>query len=58
MTKAEKYFIVRTIENLIEQEKRVCEQYCEINYLDRERRERDRDLIIYAYSRALSSLTE
>lgn len=58
MTKAEKYFIVRTIENLIEQEKRVCEQYCEINYLDRERMERDRDLIIYAYSRALSSLTE
>ena len=58
MTQADKLFIIRNIENLIEQEKRVCKEYCEINYLDKERRERDRDLVIYAYMRALSRLTE
>lgn len=58
MTQAEKLFIIRNIENLIEQEKRVCKQYIELNPCDADRRKRDAELVIYAYTRVLSTLTE
>lgn len=36
------------IEKFERQERKTCAQYCELNPADKERRERDRDLIIYA----------
>lgn len=46
MTKAEKQAIVNALENCINRENRLCERYIELNPTDRERRERDKDLVI------------
>lgn len=46
MTKAEKQAIANAMENCINREKRLAARYIELNPADRERRERDRDLVI------------
>ena len=46
MTKAEKQVIVNALENCINREKQLCERYIEVNPTDRERRERNKDLVI------------
>ena len=46
MTKAEKQAIVNAFENCINRENRLAARYIELNPADRERRERDRDLVI------------
>ena len=46
MTKAEKQAIENAFENCINREKRLSARYIELNPADRERRERDRDLVI------------
>lgn len=45
-------------DDLIGEERRYCARYCELNPEDRERRERDRDLIILAYQRAQSEIRD
>ena len=46
MTKAEKQAIVNALENCINRENRLCDRYIELNPTDKERRERDKDLVI------------
>ena len=46
MTKAEKQALVNALENCINRENRLAARYIELNPADRERRERDRDLVI------------
>ena len=46
MTKAEKQAIVNAFENCINREKRLAARYIELNPADKERRERDKDLVI------------
>ena len=46
MTKAEKQAIVNAFENCINRENRLAARYIELNPADRERRERDKDLVI------------
>mgnify|MGYP001776345510 CR=1 FL=1 len=46
MTKAEKLALANALENCINREKRLCERYLELNPAEKERRERDRDLVI------------
>ena len=46
MTKAEKRAISNAFENCINREKRLADRYIELNPSDRERRERDKDLVI------------
>ena len=46
MSKAEKQAIVNAFENCINRENRLAARYIELNPTDRERRERDRDLVI------------
>ena len=46
MTKAEKQAIVNALENCINRENRLAARYIELNPTDKERRERDRDLVI------------
>ena len=46
MTKVEKQAIVNALENCINRENRLCDRYIELNPADKERRERDRDLVI------------
>lgn len=58
MTRAEKYDILRTIENDIEREKRLCNEYVRINPNDNKRRERDRDNIIYGLQLAWLHISE
>ena len=48
MTKIDLYELLRAIERREEQEDRLCNDYCELNPEDAERRRRDRDLIRYA----------
>ena len=57
MKKLEKIDVITEIENLQREEKRHCEEYCKLNPADKERRERDRDLILYAYTRILTKLS-
>ena len=46
MTKAEKQAISNAFENCINREKRLAARYIELNPTDKERRERDKDLVI------------
>ena len=46
MTKAEKQAITNAFENCINREKRLAARYIELNPADKERRERDMDLVI------------
>lgn len=46
MTKAEKQAIVNALENCINRENRLAARYIELNPADKERRERDKDLVI------------
>lgn len=46
MTKAEKLAIVNAMENCINRENRLAARYIELNPADKERRERDKDLVI------------
>lgn len=46
MTKAEKQAISNAFENCINRENRLATRYIELNPTDKERRERDRDLVI------------
>ena len=46
MTKAEKQAISNAFENCISREKRLAARYIELNPTDKERRERDKDLVI------------
>lgn len=46
MTKAEKQAISNALENCINREKQLAARYIELNPADKERRERDRDLVI------------
>ena len=57
MKKLEKIDVVLEIENLQREEKRYCEEYCKLNPADRKRRERDKDLVLYAYMRILAKLS-
>lgn len=57
MKKLEKIDVITEIENLQREEKRYCEEYCKLSPADKERRERDRDLVLYAYMRILTKLS-
>lgn len=57
MKKLEKIDVLLEIEDLQREEKRLCEEYCQLNPSDRERRERDRDLVLYGYMRILTRLS-
>ena len=46
MTKAEKQAIVNALENCINRENRLAARYIELNPTDKERRERDKDLVV------------
>ena len=46
MTKAEKQAIANALENCINRENRLADRYIELNPTDKERRERDKDLVI------------
>ena len=46
MNKAEKQAIENAFENCINRENRLTARYIELNPADRERRERDKDLVI------------
>lgn len=46
MTKAEKQAITNAFENCINRERRLTARYIELNPADKERRERDKDLVI------------
>ena len=46
MTKAEKLAIVNAMENCVNRENRLAARYIELNPADKERRERDKDLVI------------
>ena len=46
MTKAEKQAIANALENCINRENRLAARYIELNPADKERRERDKDLVI------------
>ena len=46
MTKAEKQAIINAFENCINRENRLAARYIELNPADKERRERDKDLVI------------
>ena len=46
MNKAEKQAISNAFENCINRENRLAANYIELNPADRERRERDKDLVI------------
>ena len=46
MTKAEKQAIANAFENCINRENRLAARYIELNPTDKERRERDKDLVI------------
>ena len=46
MTKVEKQAIVNAFENCINRENRLAARYIELNPADKERRERDKDLVI------------
>ena len=46
MTKAEKLALVNALENCINRENRLAARYIELNPADKERRERDKDLVI------------
>lgn len=46
MTKAERQALANAMENCINREKRLAARYIELNPADRERRERDKDLVI------------
>ena len=46
MTKAEKQAIVNAMENCINRKNRLAARYIELNPTDKERRERDKDLVI------------
>ena len=46
MTKAEKQAITNAFENCINREKPLAARYIELNPADKERRERDKDLVI------------
>ena len=46
MNKAEKQALVNALENCINRENRLAARYIELNPGDKERRERDRDLVI------------
>ena len=52
----DKYEIISKIEQLENEEKRLCERYCELNPDDRKQREHDRDLILFAYWRVKTIL--
>ena len=46
MTKAGKQALVNALENCINRENRLAARYIELNPADKERRERDKDLVI------------
>ena len=46
MNKAEKQAIVNALENCINRERRLAARYIELNPTDKDRRERDKDLVI------------
>ena len=46
MNKAEKQTLVNALENCINRENRLAARYIELNPADKERRERDKDLVI------------
>ena len=46
MNKAEKLALTNALENCINREKRLAARYIELNPTDKERRERDKDLVI------------
>ena len=46
MNKAEKQALVNALENCINRENRLAARYIELNPADKERRERDKDLVI------------
>ena len=46
MIKAEKQAIANAMENCINRERRLAARYIELNPADKERRERDNDLVI------------
>ena len=46
MNKAEKQALVNALENCINRENRLAARYIELNPTDKERRERDKDLVI------------
>ena len=46
MNKAEKQALVNALENCINREKRLAARYIELNPTNKERRERDKDLVI------------
>lgn len=52
MTKLEYYEIIRAIETVEENEKIYCNEYIKLNPGDKNRRERDRDLILSGLLRA------
>lgn len=58
MTRAEKYDILRTIENEIEREKRFCNNYVKLNPADKERRERDRENVIFGLQLAWNDINQ
>ena len=57
MKKLEKIDVITEIENLQREEERYCKEYCELNPADTERRKRDKDLVLYAYMRILTKLS-
>ena len=57
MKKLEKIDVITEIENLQREEERYCKEYCKLNPADTERRERDKDLVLYAYMRILTKLS-
>ena len=52
MTKQEYTEILNAISTVEENEKHLCKRYCELNPADRERREHDRDILIFGLMRA------
>ena len=46
MNKAEKQALANALENCINREKQLTARYIELNPIDKERRERDKDLVI------------
>ena len=46
MNKAEKQALANALENCINRENRLAARYIELNPADKERRERDKDLVI------------
>ena len=58
MTRYEYYEIIGTMQDLIEQEKQYCAGYVRNNPMDKENRERQRDMIIDGITRVMYQITK